>query len=57
MNKADVIRKVSEETGIESNLCEKVIKAFEEQSGDVLAVKLKGKKPIKPIFRRVFRNE
>jgi nucleoid DNA-binding protein len=42
MNKADVIRKVSEETGIESNVCEKVIKAFEEQAGGVLAGKLKG---------------
>jgi hypothetical protein len=44
MNKADVIRKVSEETGIESNVCEKVIKAFEERAGDVLAGKLKGEK-------------
>jgi nucleoid DNA-binding protein len=42
MNKTDVIRKVSEQSGIESNVCEKVIKAFEEQAGDVLAGKLKG---------------
>jgi hypothetical protein len=42
MNKADVIQKVSEKTGIESNVCEKVIKAFEEQAGDELAAKLKG---------------
>jgi Bacterial DNA-binding protein len=42
MNKTDVIRRVSEKTGIESNVCEKVIKAFEEQAGDALGAKLKG---------------
>jgi nucleoid DNA-binding protein len=42
MNNADVIRKVSETTGIESSVCEKIIKAFEEQAGDALAEKLKG---------------
>jgi hypothetical protein len=41
MNKTDVIRKVSEKTGIESNVCEQVIKAFEEQAGDALGAKLK----------------
>ena len=42
MNKTDVIQKVSEQTGLESNACEKVIEAFEEQAGDTLAGKLKG---------------
>jgi nucleoid DNA-binding protein len=42
MNKADVIRKVSETTGIESSICEKIIKAFEEQAGDALAGQFKG---------------
>jgi nucleoid DNA-binding protein len=41
MNNADVIRKVSETTGVESSICEKIIKAFEEQAGDALAEKLK----------------
>jgi nucleoid DNA-binding protein len=31
MNKTDVIRAVSEKTGIDAGTCEKVIKAFEEQ--------------------------
>ena len=42
MNKTDVIRQVSEKTGIESNVCETVIKAFEEQTGDALVGKFKG---------------
>ena len=42
MNKTDVINKVSEQTGIAPDACEKVIKAFEEQAGDILAAKLKG---------------
>jgi len=42
MNKTEVIQKVSEKTGIESNVCERAIKAFEEQAGDTLAGKLKG---------------
>jgi nucleoid DNA-binding protein len=42
MNKADVIRKVSEKTGIESNACENIIKTFEERTGDALATKFKG---------------
>jgi nucleoid DNA-binding protein len=44
MNKTDVVQKVSEKTGLESNVCEKVIEAFEEQAGDALAAKLKGTK-------------
>lgn len=42
MNKADVITKVSEKSGIATDVCEKVIKAFEEQSGDALIGKFKG---------------
>jgi hypothetical protein len=42
MNKTVVINKVSEQTGIAADACEKVIKAFEEQAGDILAAKLKG---------------
>jgi hypothetical protein len=42
MNKTDVINKVSEQTGIAADACEKVIKAFEEQAGDILAAKIKG---------------
>jgi hypothetical protein len=44
MNKTDVIRTVSEKAGIESNICEKVIKAFEEQAGDALVGTFKGTK-------------
>jgi hypothetical protein len=42
MNKADVLSKVSEKTGIDSAICEKVIEAFEEQAGDALTEKIKG---------------
>jgi hypothetical protein len=42
MNKADVIRTVSEKTGIDAGTCEKIIKAFEQQAGDVLVAKFKG---------------
>jgi len=42
VNKADVISKVSEKTGIAPDACEKVIKAFEEQAGDILGAKIKG---------------
>ena len=44
MNKTDVIRNVSEKTGIESNTCRKVIDAFEEHAGDALLEKFKGAK-------------
>ena len=42
MNKADVIRSISEQTGIAPDLCERVLKAFENQAGEALAAKLKG---------------
>jgi hypothetical protein len=42
MNKADVISKVSEKTGIAPDACEKVIKGFEEQAGDILGANIKG---------------
>ena len=42
MNKADVMRAVSEKTGIDAGTCEKVIKAFEQQAGDVLVAKFRG---------------
>jgi len=42
MNKADVVMKVSEKSGIAGDICEKVIKAFEEQAGGTLMNKFKG---------------
>ena len=42
MNKADVIKSVSEKTGISPDLCEKILKAFEQHAGDLLSAKLKG---------------
>lgn len=42
MNKTDVVTQVSQNSGISSDICEKVIKAFEEQSGDALIGKFKG---------------
>jgi hypothetical protein len=42
MNKTDVIRTVSEKTGIDAGTCEKVIKAFEEKAGDILVAKFTG---------------
>lgn len=44
MNKTDVVTQVSEKSGIAVDICEKVIKAFEEQSGDALVNKFKGVK-------------
>lgn len=44
MNKTDVVERISKKTGISADICEKVVKAFEEQSGDALANKLKGVK-------------
>lgn len=44
MNKADVVTQVSTKTGIAADICEKVIKAFEEQSGEALIGKFKGGK-------------
>ena len=42
MNNADVMRAVSEKTGIDAGTCEKVIKAFEEKADDVLVAKFTG---------------
>ena len=42
MNKADVVRTVSEKTDVAPDVCEKIIKALEEQAGGVLVAKLKG---------------
>ena len=42
MNKADVIQSVSEKTGVAPELCEKILKAFENEVGDTLASTLKG---------------
>jgi hypothetical protein len=42
MNKADVVRTVSEKTGVAPDVCDKIIRALEEQAGGVLAAKLKG---------------
>jgi len=36
MNKTDVITEISRDTGISTDVCEKVIKAFEEKFGDAL---------------------
>lgn len=44
MNKTDVITQVSQKSGIATDICEKVIKAFEEQSSDALINKVKGVK-------------
>lgn len=44
MNKTDVIVKVSEKSGIASTTCEKIINAFEEQTGEALIGKFKGNK-------------
>lgn len=45
MNKAQVIKAVSERTGIALNICEMVIKAFEEQAGSALAGEFLGNDP------------
>jgi len=42
MNKTDVIAKVSEKSGVSSDICEKIIKAFQQQAGDALVNKFKG---------------
>ena len=44
MNKTDVITKVSQKSGIAADICEKVVKAFEDQAGDALIGKFKGDK-------------
>lgn len=42
MNKTDVVTQVSQKTGFTAEVCGKVIKAFEEQSGHALENKLRG---------------
>jgi nucleoid DNA-binding protein len=42
MNKADVIRSVSDKTGVAPELCETILKAFESEIGDTLSATLKG---------------
>jgi len=42
MNKTDVINKVSEQTGIDAATCDRLIKAFEEQTGETFAGKING---------------
>lgn len=44
MNKTDVITQVSQKTGFSTDICEKAVKAFEDQSSDALLSKLKGNK-------------
>ncbi|MCL2009353.1 MAG: hypothetical protein FWG71_02255 [Synergistaceae bacterium] len=44
MNKAGVVARVSQKSGIAVDVCEKVIDAFEEQFGDILLKKIKGVK-------------
>jgi len=44
MNKTDVVTQTSQKSGISADICEKVIKAFEEQSGDALIGKFRGVK-------------
>ena len=42
MNKEDVIKTVSEKTGVAPDAIEKVVKAFESQAGDALTVAFEG---------------
>ncbi|MCL1963671.1 MAG: hypothetical protein FWF69_01240 [Firmicutes bacterium] len=42
MNKTEVVAQIARKTGFSADVCEKVIKAFEEQTGDALLGKLKG---------------
>jgi hypothetical protein len=42
MNKEEIIKAVSEKTGVAPDAVEKVVKAFESQAGDALAVAFKG---------------
>ena len=43
MNKADVIQSVFEKTGIAPDVCERILKALEQQAGDALTATLTGK--------------
>jgi len=42
MNKTDVVNQVSQKSKTSAEICEKIIKAFEEQSGDALIGRFKG---------------
>jgi hypothetical protein len=42
MNKEDVVKAVSEKTGVAPDAIEKVVKAFEGQAGDALTVAFEG---------------
>jgi hypothetical protein len=42
MNKEDVLKVVSEKTGVAPEAIEKVVKAFESQAGDALTVAFQG---------------
>ena len=44
MNHADVIKSVSEKTGVAAAHCEKIVKSLEEHLGGALIEKLKGSK-------------
>ena len=44
MNKTDVVVKVAEKSGVEAVVCERLIKAIEEQSGEALLGKFRGAK-------------
>lgn len=42
MNKTDVVNQVSQKSGAAVDVCEKIMKAFEDQAGDALIGKFKG---------------
>jgi hypothetical protein len=44
MNKEDVLKAVSEKTGVAPDAIEKVVKAFESEAGDALTVAFQGVK-------------
>ncbi|MDR2970639.1 MAG: hypothetical protein LBU83_01730 [Bacteroidales bacterium] len=44
MNKKEVVERVSEKSGVDKEVCEKVIKAFEKQFGDTILRKIKREK-------------
>lgn len=44
MNKTDVVNQVSQKSGEAVEICEKIIKAFEDHAGDALIGKFKGVK-------------
>jgi nucleoid DNA-binding protein len=42
MNKAEVITKVAERTGMEPSVCDRIIKVLEQQTGETFSGKLTG---------------